>query len=100
MKTTSTRRRFLATLAAATGAARVVPAAGATSVFPVRHKWGMVIDLRRCIGCHSCSIHCKTENEVPVGVYRAWVKYVDKGTYPNVRRNFLLGQFILELCET
>ena len=52
-------------------------------------RYGMLIDLRRCIGCHSCSIHCKTENEVPVGVYRAWVKYVDNGTYPDVRRNFL-----------
>lgn len=52
-------------------------------------RWGMVVDLRRCIGCHACSVACKAENEVPVGVYRAWVKYVDKGTYPNVTRQFL-----------
>jgi len=52
-------------------------------------RWGMVVDLRRCIGCHACSVACKAENEVPVGVYRAWVKYVDKGAYPNVTRQFL-----------
>lgn len=52
-------------------------------------RWGMVVDLRRCIGCHACSVACKTENEVPVGVFRAWVKYVDKGTYPGARRDFL-----------
>ncbi|MBF0566530.1 MAG: 4Fe-4S binding protein [Nitrospirae bacterium] len=22
----------------------------------------------RCIGCHACEIHCKTENDVPVGL--------------------------------
>lgn len=52
-------------------------------------RYGMVIDLRRCIGCHSCSVACKTEFEVPVGRYRSWVKYVDKGEYPNVVRHFL-----------
>jgi Fe-S-cluster-containing dehydrogenase component len=24
-------------------------------------------DQKRCIGCHACEVHCKTENEVPVG---------------------------------
>ncbi len=52
-------------------------------------RWGMVVDLRRCIGCHACSVACKIENDVPTGVFRAWVKYVDKGSYPGVRRDFL-----------
>jgi len=45
----------------------------------------MVIDLRKCIGCHSCSVACKTENEVPPAVFRSWVKLMDKGVYPNAR---------------
>jgi tetrathionate reductase subunit B len=45
----------------------------------------MLIDLRKCIGCHSCSVACKTENEVPPAVFRSWVKLMDKGVYPNAR---------------
>ena len=52
-------------------------------------RYGMVIDLRRCIGCHTCSVACKAENRVPIGVYRSWVKMIEKGKYPNVTRHFL-----------
>lgn len=52
-------------------------------------RYGMVIDLRRCIGCHSCSVACKAEMEVPLGVFASWVKVIQKGRYPNVRRSFL-----------
>ena len=49
-------------------------------------RYGMVIDLRRCIGCHACSVACKQENNVPVTAFRTWVKQVEKGRYPNVRK--------------
>ncbi len=52
-------------------------------------RYAMLIDLRRCIGCHSCSVSCKAENQVPLGVWRTWVKQVEKGIYPNVIRIFL-----------
>jgi Fe-S-cluster-containing dehydrogenase component/formate-dependent nitrite reductase membrane component NrfD len=51
-------------------------------------NYGFVIDNRKCIGCHACSTACKSENEVPLGVYRTWVKYVETGVYPNTRRHF------------
>ncbi|MCA9972574.1 MAG: polysulfide reductase NrfD [Anaerolineales bacterium] len=51
-------------------------------------NYGFVIDNRKCIGCHACSTACKSENEVPLGVYRTWVKYVETGAYPNSRRHF------------
>lgn len=51
-------------------------------------NYGFVIDNRKCIGCHACSTACKSENEVPLGVYRTWVKYVETGAYPDVRRHF------------
>ena len=52
-------------------------------------RYGMVIDLRKCYGCHSCSIACKSEFNVPLGVWRSWVKAIDKGKYPKVERSFL-----------
>ena len=54
-----------------------------------KKRFAMVIDLRRCIGCHSCSVACKAENRVPVGVFRSWVKIIEKGKYPNITRHFL-----------
>jgi len=55
----------------------------------IKIKYGMVIDLRRCIGCHTCEVACKMENRVPLGVWPAWVKQIEKGSYPNVRKSFL-----------
>jgi Fe-S-cluster-containing dehydrogenase component/formate-dependent nitrite reductase membrane component NrfD len=51
-------------------------------------NYGFVIDNRACIGCHACSTACKSENEVPLGVYRTWVKYTEAGTFPNTQRTF------------
>ena len=51
-------------------------------------QWGKVIDHTRCIGCHACSTACKSENDVPLGVNRTYVKYVDVGTFPAARRAF------------
>ena len=54
-----------------------------------RKQYGMVIDVRRCIGCHACTVACKSEFDVPLGKNRSWVEYVEKGVYPNVSRSFL-----------
>jgi Fe-S-cluster-containing dehydrogenase component/formate-dependent nitrite reductase membrane component NrfD len=51
-------------------------------------KWAKVIDHTRCIGCHACSTACKSENEVPLGVNRTYVKAVDVGVFPQARRAF------------
>jgi Fe-S-cluster-containing dehydrogenase component/formate-dependent nitrite reductase membrane component NrfD len=51
-------------------------------------NYGFLIRNDRCIGCHACSTACKSENEVPLGVNRTWVKSVETGLYPNVRRHF------------
>jgi len=56
---------------------------------PARDKpvqWAKVIDHTRCIGCHACTTACKSENVVPIGVTRTYVKHVDVGVFPQVRR--------------
>ena len=51
-------------------------------------NYGFAIDLRKCIGCHACTIACKSEHEIPVGVNRCWVKTVEKGSFPDTTRFF------------
>lgn len=66
-------------------------------------RYGFLIDLRKCIGCRTCQVACKAENDVPLGVYRTWVKEVEKGTYPKVRRHFIpvvCNQCVESACTT
>ena len=51
-----------------------------------RTRWAKVIDQTRCVGCHACTTACKSENLVPLGVTRTYVKHVDVGVFPQARR--------------
>jgi Fe-S-cluster-containing dehydrogenase component/formate-dependent nitrite reductase membrane component NrfD len=51
-------------------------------------RYGFAIDQRTCIGCHACTVACKTEHQVPLGQFRTWVKYIDKGQWPTSARAF------------
>src|ERR1051326_3268368 len=53
---------------------------------PAPVQWAKVIDHTRCIGCHACTTACKSENVVPIGVTRTYVKHVDVGVFPQTRR--------------
>jgi molybdopterin-containing oxidoreductase family iron-sulfur binding subunit len=53
-----------------------------------QRRWGMVIDLRRCVGCQSCTVACIVENKLPPGVVYRVVLQEDSGSYPNVGRTF------------
>jgi Fe-S-cluster-containing dehydrogenase component/formate-dependent nitrite reductase membrane component NrfD len=60
-------------------------------------RWVKVLDQTRCIGCHACTTACKSENEVPLGVTRTYVKSVDIGTWPQARRAFQVTR--CNMCE-
>lgn len=51
-------------------------------------RYGFLIDQDTCIGCHACTVACKAEHDVPLGVNRTWVKYIESGSFPDVTRNF------------
>lgn len=43
-----------------------------------------LVDLRRCIGCHACSVACKTAHDVPLGEFRLrvrWLPHPDRKTF-------------------
>ena len=51
-------------------------------------NYAFIIDNRKCIGCHACTVACKAEYDTPIGVNRTWVKYIEKGRFPNTHRAF------------
>jgi Fe-S-cluster-containing dehydrogenase component/formate-dependent nitrite reductase membrane component NrfD len=70
-------------------------------------RYGFLIDQNRCIGCHACTVACKEEHNIPVGVNRTWVKYIEKGHYPDTRRHFAVLRCnhcddapCIEICPT
>ncbi len=56
---------------------------------PAERRWVMVIDLRKCVGCHACTISCVAENKLPPGVVYRPVMEEEIGVFPNVTRRFL-----------
>ncbi len=38
-----------------------------------KERWGMVVDLRKCIGCEACTVACSVENQIPSGQFRTIV---------------------------
>jgi phenylacetyl-CoA:acceptor oxidoreductase 27-kDa subunit len=52
-------------------------------------RWGMVIDLQRCIGCYSCQIACKQEHFLPPWIFWARVIVSETGKYPAVTKEIL-----------
>ncbi|UTI66871.1 polysulfide reductase NrfD [Paraconexibacter antarcticus] len=51
-------------------------------------RYGFALDQRKCIGCHACTVACKAEHGVELGVFRTWVKYIETGEFPDNRRHF------------
>lgn len=59
-------------------------------------RYGMAIDLKRCIGCHACSVACKSNNNLPNHIL--WNKVLTvggegmdtaSGTYPNAKMQYV-----------
>ncbi len=56
----------------------------------------MLVDLRRCIGCHACSVACKVEHGVPLGEFRMRVRWMES---PEDGRMAFLPVFSAGSCD-
>ncbi len=89
IKNTLDRRDFLKTLAITAGSTALATNCSTVDKTKSKVRYAMLIDLRRCYGCHACSVSCKAQFNVPLGVWRSWVKTAERGQYPNTRMFFL-----------
>lgn len=60
-------------------------------------KYLMIHDENLCIGCQACSIACRSENGVPLGVYRLQVHSKMSGTFPKLKTDFIRHSCVM--CE-
>jgi molybdopterin-containing oxidoreductase family iron-sulfur binding subunit len=52
-------------------------------------RWGMVIDVHRCVGCYTCTITCRQEHFLPRNIYFNRVLITEEGKFPAVRKIIL-----------
>lgn len=74
-----TKRLFLKEISALTIGVSTAPLSYAKYMPERRNgdetkRYGMIIDLRRCIGCQACTISCSIENSSPIDNFRTTVR--------------------------
>jgi len=52
-------------------------------------KWAMLIDARKCVGCHACTVGCISENVLPPDVVYRPVFEMTSGKFPKVKMSFI-----------
>ena len=91
------RRTFFKGVAAAVGTTALSGEVKAGENRPMGskdHRWAMVVDLRKCIGCQACTVACIHENAVPMGHFRTIVS-----TYELKKNGEVSSAMLPRLCN-
>ena len=51
-------------------------------------KLAMIIDRRRCFGCHACTVACKQANATPPGTFWTKVEISETGKFPKAKSTY------------
>ena len=52
-------------------------------------RYGMVVDLKKCVGCNACAVACKSEHNAPTGILLTAVLEKEMGKFPDANRVFI-----------
>jgi len=47
-------------------------------------RYGMTMDVKRCVGCNACVLACKAENDLPENGFRDWIVTETRGVFPHL----------------
>ncbi len=50
-------------------------------------RWGMLINLKKCVGCYGCIIKCKQEHFLPPGITWGKLLISETGKYPKITKH-------------
>ncbi|MCS6784957.1 MAG: 4Fe-4S dicluster domain-containing protein [Candidatus Caldarchaeum sp.] len=84
---THPRREFLSTVSSCLLLASPLVSQSISSTLGKRYA--MLMDVEKCFGCMACVVACAAENNVPLGVFRTWIEYLEK---PDGTRVFIPKQ--------
>jgi len=90
------RRTFLSLCCVS--AASLLPGLAQAAAGNSGHRYAMLVDLRRCVGCQSCTVSCGAENAVPLGNFRTTVSEYVMGGVPQERRDPVVA-VVPRLCN-
>ncbi len=96
----NSRRQFLQSIVKLMAGPSMIPLAQAGDVLETKHKgvrYGMVVDLRRCVGCQACTVGCSFENATPLEQFRTTVDQVE--VTENAKTAFLMLPRLCNHCE-
>ncbi len=69
-------------------AASPIVAGAASARKEKKSEPSMIIDVNRCMGCHSCVIACKDHNRTPQGHFNTGITTVNNGQYPHAYQSY------------